>query len=84
MDVFEQAKYRMRNRQWEQDKKDRRMAEFRSALEVLEREEFLAAHPDEPNKVGKMAEIRSLRAEIGEMMNEEFGMDEQYKQMADS
>jgi hypothetical protein len=83
MDGLEQAKYRIRNREFERAQRGRRRGEFKAALERLEREEFEVSHPDAKDKVAKMEEIRALRSEITSMMDEEFKLSEQYEQIAD-
>jgi len=84
MNVVEQAQYRMKNREWEDGVKERRAAEFRAALERLDEQELRASFPDNPDRIAQLEQIRRTRAEITTMMDEEFGMEEQYKQIADS
>ena len=84
MDVMEQANYRMKNRQWEDGVKEHRAAEFRAALERLDEAEYRASFPDNLDRITQLEQIRRTRAEITAMMNEEFGMEDQYKQIADS
>ena len=73
----------MRNRQFEEDRKARRAAEFGAALERLDEKELRASHPDNPNRVSELEEIGRMRAEINEMLNEEFGLEDQYRRLID-
>ena len=84
MNIFKEASSRMRTRQWDENIKDKRYAEFVQALERLEHEEYLAHMPDHPNPVARLEEIRRTKVEITQMMNQEFGLSEQYNQIADS
>lgn len=84
MNVLEQANYRMKNREWEDGVKERRAAEFRAALERLDEAEYRASFPDNENRVRELEQIRRTRAEITAMMDQEFGLSEQYKQIAGS
>jgi hypothetical protein len=84
MNVLEQANYRMKNREWEDGVKERRAAEFRAALERLDEAELRASFPDNENRIQQLEQIRRTRAEITAMMNEEFGMEDQYRRIADS
>ncbi len=42
MNVLEEARYRLRNKEWEDGVKQRRVRDFEAALDRLEREEHLA------------------------------------------
>ena len=80
MNVIREASSRMRNRQWDENIKNKRHAEFMEALGRLEHEEYLAHMPDHPNPVARLEEIRRTKAEIVSMMDQEFGMTEQYRE----
>jgi hypothetical protein len=54
MNVLEQANYRMKNRQWEDGVKERRVAEFRAALERLDEAEYRASFPDNENRIAQL------------------------------
>ena len=84
MSIFKEASSRIRTRQWDENIKAKRHADFMEALERLEHEEYLAHMPDHPNPVARLEEIRRTKAEIVSMMDQEFGLSEQYKQIADS
>lgn len=84
MNVIREAESRMRNRQWDDGVKERRAAEFKAALDRLDEAELRASFPDNENRVRELEQIRRTRAEVTAMMDEEFGMTEQYKQVADS
>jgi len=84
MNVLEQANYRMKNRQWDDGVKERRAAEYKAALEKLDEAEYRASFTDNENRIRDFEQIRCTRAEITAMMNEEFGMENQCKQIADS
>lgn len=84
MNILKEASSRIRNRQWDENIKERRAAEFREALERLEHEEYLASFPDHPNRVARLEEIHRTKAELTAMMDSEFGLSEQYKQIAGS
>ena len=83
MDPLEQARYRIRNRQWESDRKRRQAQDFEKVIEKLEREEYLASFPDNQNRVRDIERIRAEKQEVLTMMDEEFKLSEQYKQIAD-
>ena len=80
MNIFKEASSRMRTRQWDENIKAQRYAEFVEALERLEHEEYLAHMPDHPNPVARLEEIRRTKAEITQMMDQEFGMDRRYRE----
>ncbi len=80
MNIFKEASSRMRTRQWDENIKDERYADFVEALERLEHEEYLAHMPDHPNPVARLEEIRRTRAELTAMMDQEFGLSEKYKE----
>lgn len=84
MNIIEQANYRMKNRQWEDGVKERRAAEFRAALERLDEAELRASFPDNENRIQQLEQIRRTRAEIAAMMSEEFGLEDEYRRIADS
>ena len=84
MDVLHEARYRLRNREWEDGVKQRRLRDFEAALNRLEREEHLASFPDNENRVRDLERIRAQKREVLAMMDEEFKLSEQYKQVADS
>ncbi len=84
MNIIEQANYRMKNRDWEDGVKERRAAEFRAVLERLDEAEYRASFPDNENRIAQLEQIRRTRAEITAIMDEEFSMDDQYKQIAHS
>ena len=84
MNVLEEARYRLRSKEWEDDKKRRRAREFEVAIDRLEREEHLASFPDNENRIRDLERIRAEKREVLSMMNEEFRMDEQYRQITDS
>jgi hypothetical protein len=83
MDPLEQARYRIRSRQWESDRKRRQAQDFEKAIEKLEREEYLASFPDNQNRVRDIERIRAEKQEVLTMMDEEFKLSEQYQQIAD-
>jgi hypothetical protein len=68
----------------EDGKKQRRAREFEAAIDRLEREEYLASFPDNPNRIRDLERVRREKREVLDMMNEEFKMDEQYSKIADS
>ncbi len=80
MNIFKEASSRIRTRQWDENIRAKRYAEFIEALEKLEHEEYLAHMPDHPNPVARLEEIRRTKAEITQMMDQEFGMDRQYRE----
>lgn len=80
MNIFKEASSRIRTRQWDENIKAQRYAEFVEALERLEHEEYLAHMPDHPNPVARLEEIRRTKAEITQMMDQEFGMGRQYQE----
>ena len=84
MNVLEQANYRMKNRQWEDGVKERRVAEFRAALERLDEAEYRASFPDNENRIAQLEQIRRTRAEVTAMMDEAFGLEDEYRRIADS
>ena len=84
MDVLHEARYRLRNREWEDGVKQGRAREFEGALEKLEDTELRASHPDNENRVRDLENIRAQKREVLEMMDEEYGLSKQYKQVADS
>ncbi len=84
MNVLEEARYRLRNKEWEDGVKQRRVRDFEAALDRLEREEHLASFPDNENRVRDLERIRAHKREILAMMDEEFKLSEQYRRIADS
>ncbi len=84
MNVFEQAQYRIRSREWEDGAKQRRFVELQAALNRLDEAEYRASFPDNENRIQQLEEIRRTRAEVTAMMDEEFNMSEQYGKIADS
>lgn len=84
MSVLEEAKYRMRNREWEDGVKERRARDFEATLERLEREEYLASFPENDNRVRDLERIRAQKREVLAMMDEEYGLSAQYREIADS
>ena len=84
MNVIREAESRIRNRQWDENVKGKRYAEYTEALERLDEAELRASFPDNENRVRDLERIRRTRAEITAMMDQEFGLSEQYKQIADS
>ena len=84
MNVLEEARYRLKNREWEDAVRQRRLREFEAVLDRLEREEHLASFPDNENRVSDLERIRAQKREVLAMMDEEFKLSEQYKQIADS
>ena len=84
MNVLEEARYRLKNREWEDGVKQRRAREFEAALEKLEREEYLASFPDNPNRIPDLERIRREKKEVLAMIDEEYGLSAQYKEIADS
>jgi len=84
MNIIEQANYRMKNRQWEDGVKERRAAEFRAALERLAEAEYRASFPDNENRIQQLDQIRETRAEVTAMMNDEFGLEDEYRRIVDS
>lgn len=84
MNIIEQANYRMKNREWEDGVQERRAAEFRAALERLDEAELRASFPDNENRIQQLEQIRRTRAEITAMMNEKFGLEDEYRRIADS
>lgn len=84
MTVIDEARYRIRNQQWESDRKARRAREFEAALQKLEHAELRASHPDNESRVRDLEQIRAHKREVLAMMDDEFRLSEQYKQIADS
>jgi hypothetical protein len=84
MNVLEEARYRIRNQQWESDRKARRAREFEAALQKLEDAELRASHPDNENRILDLERIRDQKREVLAIMDEEFKLAEQYQQIADS
>ena len=80
MDPIEQARYRIKNREFEDGVKQRRYSELMGALERLEEAEFKASHPDNPERVPQLGEIRRLKAEVATMIEEEFGIGESFRE----
>lgn len=83
MNVFEQASYRIKSRDYEDGTKQRRFDELQAALTRLDEAEYRASFPDNENRIAQLEEIRHTRAEITTMMDEEFGMEGQYREMMD-
>ncbi len=83
MTVIDEARYRIRNQQWESDRKQSRAREFETALQKLEHAELRASHPDNANRVRDLENIRAQKREVLSMMDEEFNLSAQYKQIAD-
>ncbi len=84
MNVLEEARYRLRNREWEDGVKQRRARDFEAALQKLEDVELRASHPDNENRVRDLERIRAEKREVLALMDEEYGLSEQYKQIANS
>ncbi len=84
MDILDTARRRMRNRQWESDYQQRRLREYERTVEKLEDQERLASFPDNPNRIADLERIRAEKQEVLAMIDEEFGMSEQYREIADS
>jgi hypothetical protein len=84
MNVLDEARWRLRSKELEDGKKQRRAREFEAAIDRLEREEYLASFPDKPNRIRDLERVRREKREVLDMMNEEFKMDEQYSKIADS
>ena len=84
MNIIREAESRIRNRQWDENVKGKRYAEYTEALERLDEAELRASFPDNENRVRDLERIRRTRAEIAQMMDQEFGLSEQYKQIANS
>lgn len=84
MDPIEQARYRIRDRQREAERQQRRLREYEQAIEKLEREEYIASFPDNQNRAKDVERIRAEKREILTLMDEEFGLSDQYQQIADS
>ena len=84
MNVLEEARYRLRSKEWEDGKKQRRAREFEAAIDRLEREEHLASFPDNPNRIPDLERIRREKKEVLSMMDEEFKLSDQYRQTVDS
>lgn len=84
MDPIEQARYRIRDRQREAERQQRRLREYEQAIEKLEREEYIASFPDNQNRARDVERIRAEKREILTLMDEEFGLSDQYQQIADS
>jgi hypothetical protein len=83
MDMIEQARYRIRHRQYEEQARQKRMDEYKAAYEKLEREEFLNSYPDAPNRYAKSLEIKTLKEELGAKMDEDFGMTDALNRLVD-
>jgi hypothetical protein len=83
MNVLDEARHRLRSKQWDDERAQRRAREFEKAMDRLEREEFLASSPDNQNRVRDIERIRAEKQEVLTMMDEEFKLSEQYKQIAD-
>lgn len=82
--IIREAENRIRNRGWDDNIKGRRAVEYRETLDRLDEAEYQASFPDNENRVRDLEQIRRTRAEVTKMMDEEFGMSEQYRQIADS
>jgi predicted aminopeptidase len=83
MDMIRQAQYRIDQREQERRFKEKRAAEYRAALEELDRQEHKANWPDNPKRVEQVAQIRTLKREIGQMQDEEYGMSEQLAEIGE-
>jgi hypothetical protein len=83
MDMVEQARYRIRQKQYEEQARQKRMDEYKAAYEKLEREEYRNSFPDAPNRYAKSLEIKALKEELGAMMDEDFGMSDAFNRLAD-
>jgi hypothetical protein len=83
MDPIQQARYRIRDRQWEAERQQRRLREYERAIEKLEREEHIASFPNNENRHRDIERIRAEKREVLAMMDEEFKLSEQYQQIAD-
>jgi len=84
MNVFEQASYRIKSRDYEDGIKQRRFDELHAALIRLDEAEYRASFPDNENRIAQLEEIRRTRVELTAMMDEEFGMSQQYQKIANS
>ena len=84
MDVLREARYRLRNQEWEDSVKQRRFRDFEAALDRLDQEEHLASFPDNENRVRDLERIRAQKREVLAIMDEDFRLSEQYKQIANS
>ena len=84
MNVLEEARYRLRSKEWEDGKKKRRAREFEAAIDRLEREEHLASFPDNEKRISDLERIRREKREVLSMMDEEFKLSDQYRQTVDS
>lgn len=80
MNVIEEARWRLKSKEWEDGKKERRAREFEAALKRLEEAEYKAAFPDNPNRIPDLERIRAEKQEVLSMMDEEFGLSENYKE----
>jgi hypothetical protein len=83
VDMIQQARYRIQKREAEQRAKQKRLNECREAFDKLEREEFAVSHPDYPKKVEKSQELAALRKELGQMMQEDFDLEDEYRRIVD-
>jgi hypothetical protein len=78
-DAVDEARWRLRSKEWEDDKKRRRAREFEATLKQLEMAEYKASFPDNPNRIADSERIRADKKEVLSMMDEEFKLSEQYK-----
>lgn len=79
MNIIKEANSRMRIRQWAENIKQRRLDELQAALTCLDEAEYKASFPGNINRIAQLEEIRRTRAEITAMMNEEFGLEDEYR-----
>lgn len=84
MNVFEQARHRIKSRDYEDGIKQQRFDELQAALTRLDEAEYRASFPDNENRIQQLEQIKRTRAEITEMMDQEFGLSKQYDKMAHS
>ena len=83
MDMIRQAQHRIDQREQERRFKERRAAEYRDALEELDRREYQAQFLDNAAQLREVNKVRALRKEIGAMQDEDFGLSEQLQQLGD-
>lgn len=80
--MHDEARYRLKSKQWDDERAQRRAREYERAIEKLEREEYLASFPDNQNRARDIEQIRAEKREVLTLMDEEFKLSEQYKQIA--
>jgi hypothetical protein len=78
--IIKSARSRIRSRQWELERQQRRFNDYQRAIDRLDEQERLASFPDNPTRVADIERIREERQEVLNEMDREFGLSEQYKE----